>query len=102
VLTPQGKVSRYFFGIDYDLKDLRLSLEEASSNKIGSLTDRILLYCFHYDEKSGRYTPAITKIVKLGGLLTVAALGFFWFAMYRFEQARYGGGERPPTGTDEA
>ena len=95
ILTPQGKVSRYFFGIDYDLKDLRLSLEEASSNKIGSLTDRILLYCFHYDESSGRYTPAITKIVKLGGLLTVAALGFFWFAMYRFEQSRYGGGQGP-------
>jgi protein SCO1/2 len=91
VLTPKGAVSRYFFGIDYDLKDLRLSLEEASSNKIGSLTDRILLYCFHYDETSGRYTPTITRIVKLGGVLTMAALGFFWFAMYRFEQGRYGG-----------
>ena len=93
ILTPKGAVSRYFFGIDYDLKDLRLSLEEASSNKIGSITDRILLYCFHYDETSGRYTPTITRIVKLGGVLTVAALGFFWFAMYRFEQARYGSDE---------
>ena len=90
ILTPKGTISRYFFGIDYDLKDLRLSLEEASSNKIGTLTDRILLYCFHYDETSGRYTPTITRIVKLGGVLTVAGLGFFWFAMYRFEQARYG------------
>lgn len=98
ILTPKGVVSRYFFGIDYDLKDLRLSLEEASSNKIGSLTDRILLYCFHYDETSGRYTASVTKIVKLGGLLTVAALGFFWFAMYRFEQARYVG--TPAAGAD--
>ncbi len=93
ILTPKGVVSRYFFGIDYDLKDMRLSLEEASNNKIGSLTDRILLYCFHYDETSGRYTPRITMLVKLGGVLTVGALGFFWFAMYRFEQARYGRGD---------
>jgi protein SCO1/2 len=92
ILTPKGTISRYFFGIDYDTKDLRLSLEEASSDKIGSFTDRILLYCFHYDESSGRYTPTITRILKLGGVLTMAALGFFWFAMYRFEQARYGGG----------
>ncbi len=105
ILTPKGTVSRYFFGIDYDLKDLRLSLEEASSNKIGSLTDRILLYCFHYDETSGRYTPTITRVVKLGGVLTVAGLGFFWFAMYRLEQTRYGAtpdsGE-PAGGTDDS
>ena len=73
-----------------------MSLEEASSSKIGTLTDRILLYCFHYDETSGRYTPTITRILKLGGVATMAALGFFWFAMYRFEQARYGGGAIPP------
>ncbi len=108
ILTPKGTVSRYFFGIDYDLKDLRLSLEEASSNKIGSLTDRILLYCFHYDETSGRYTPTITRVVKLGGILTVAGLGFFWFAMYRLEQTRYGalpggeGGDGPVDGSGDA
>ena len=89
ILTPKGTVSRYFFGIDYDLKDLRLSLEAASDNKIGSLTDRILLYCFHYDESSGRYTPIVSSLVKVGGVLTVGCLGMFWFAMYRFEQTRH-------------
>ena len=86
--TPTGVVSRYFFGIDYDLKDLRLSLSEASDNKIGSLTDRVLLYCFHYDPKSGRYTPIVSSLIKVGGVLTVGALGMFWFAMYRFEQTK--------------
>ena len=95
ILTPKGTVSRYFFGIDYDLKDLRLSLEAASDNKIGSLTDRILLYCFHYDERSGKYTPIVSSLVKVGGLLTVGCLGMFWFAMYRFEQGRYGSAGRP-------
>ena len=89
VLTPNGVVSRYFFGIDYDLKDFRLSLEEASNNKLGSITDRILLYCFHYDESSGRYTPTITMFLKLGGLLTIAAIGAFWFAMHKVDPARF-------------
>jgi protein SCO1/2 len=87
ILTPQGKVSRYFFGIDYDLKDLRLSLQEASGNKIGTLTDKILLFCFHYDETNGKYTVWITRFLKLGGVLTVGALGAFWLAMYHREQS---------------
>jgi protein SCO1/2 len=86
ILTPQGKVSRYFFGIDYDLKDLRLSLEEASGNKIGTLTDKLLLFCFHYDETSGKYTVWITRFLKLGGVLTIGALGAFWLAMHYREQ----------------
>jgi protein SCO1/2 len=86
VLTPKGVVSRYFFGIDYGLKDLKLSLEEASSNKIGSLTEQILLYCFHYDESSGKYTLKIIRIMQLGGILTMGALGAFWMAMHRKEQ----------------
>ena len=81
VLTPKGVISRYFFGIDYDLKDLRLSLEEASSGKIGGLTDKILLYCFHYDPTSGKYSFRIIQLMQLGAVLTVGALGAFWFAM---------------------
>jgi protein SCO1/2 len=83
VLTPKGVVSRYFFGIDYDLKDLRLSLAEASNNKIGGITDRILLYCFHYDPTSGKYSFRIIQAMQLGGVLTMGALGVFWFAMAR-------------------
>jgi protein SCO1/2 len=81
VLTPKGVVSRYFFGIDYDLKDLRLALEEASSNKIGGLTDRLLLYCFHYDPETGKYSVAVIKLMQVGAVLTMGALGAFWFAM---------------------
>jgi len=85
VLTPKGVISRYFFNIDYDLKDLRLSLEEASGNKIGTVTDQILLYCFHYDPTSGKYSFRIIQFMQLGGILTMGALGAFWFAMARRE-----------------
>lgn len=83
ILTPTGTISRYFFGIDYDMKDLKLSLEEASGNKIGKLTDQILLYCFHYDPATGKYSLIVTRLLKVGGLLTLAALGAFWFVMFR-------------------
>jgi len=85
VLTPTGVISRYFFGIDYGLKDLRLSLQEASGNKIGSITDQILLFCFHYDEATGRYSLMVMRLVQAAGVLTLGALGTFWFVMYRRE-----------------
>jgi protein SCO1/2 len=92
VLTPKGQISRYFFSIDYDLKDLRLALEEASGNKIGTLTDQILLYCFHYDPTSGKYSFRVIQVMQLGGILTMGALGAFWFAMSR----RDSGAGHPP------
>jgi protein SCO1 len=85
ILTPTGKVSRYFFGIDYGLKDLKLSLMDASGNKIGALTDQLMLYCFHYDETSGKYTLAVVRLMQVGAVLTMAALGTFWFVMFRRE-----------------
>ena len=90
ILTPNGVISRYFFGIDYGLKDLKLSLQEASGNKIGTLTDQILLYCFHYDELSGmyKYSHAVIRLVQLGGVLTLMGLGSFWFAMFRRRRHR--------------
>jgi protein SCO1/2 len=93
ILTPQGRVSRYFFGVDYDLKDLRLSLEEASGNKIGTLTDKLLLFCFHYDETSGKYTVWVTRFLKLGGVLTVGGIGAFWLAMFYRDQNLRGTGK---------
>ncbi len=87
LLTPKGVVSRYFFGIDYDLKDIRFSLEEAASGKIGPLTDQILLYCFHYDPSTSKYSLAIVHLMQIGGVLTLGAMGAFWFAMYRKEHA---------------
>jgi protein SCO1/2 len=74
VLTPGGRVSRYFFGIEYAPKDLRLGLIEASDSRIGTPVDQILLYCFHYDPKSGKYGAAIVNIVRLAGGATVVTL----------------------------
>ncbi|HTS17394.1 MAG TPA: SCO family protein [Verrucomicrobiae bacterium] len=85
VLTPQGKVSRYFYGVEYSARDLRLALVEASSEKIGSVVDEILLYCFHYDPATGRYSLLITRVVQIAGVVTVVALAGFVSLMLRRE-----------------
>lgn len=72
--TPEGKLARYFYGIEYPPKDLRLSIVEASANKVGSPVDQLLLYCFHYDPSSGKYGLAIMNVVRLGGVITVAGI----------------------------
>ncbi len=75
VLTPQGRLSRYFYGIEYFPKDLRFGLIEASDNKIGSLADQLLLYCYHYDPATGRYGPVVMRIMRVGGVATVLGIG---------------------------
>jgi protein SCO1/2 len=88
VLTPQARVSKYFYGIDYDPKDLRLGLVDASGNKIGSLSDQILLFCCQYDPATGRYGLAIMNIIRVVGMLTLLALGSFVFLSVRRERRR--------------
>ena len=83
VLTPGGRVSRYFFGIEYAPKDLRLGLIEAADNRIGTPVDQILLYCFHYDPASGKYGATIVHIVRLAGGATIAALALSIWLMSR-------------------
>lgn len=75
ILTPQGKVSRYLYGIEFPERDLRLGLVEAASNQIGSPVDQLLLTCYHYDPVAGEYTLTIMNIVRVVGSLTVVALG---------------------------
>jgi protein SCO1 len=75
VLTPEGRLSRYFFGIEYAPRDLRLGLVEASAGRIGTPVDRVLLYCFHYDPATGKYGAVVLNIVRLAGVVTLAALG---------------------------
>ena len=75
VLTPDGRLSRYFYGIEYFPKDLRFGLIEASDNKIGSLADQLLLYCYHYDPATGRYGPVVMRIMRVGGVATVLGIG---------------------------
>jgi protein SCO1/2 len=77
ILTPTGKVSRYFYGIEYPTRDLRLGLVEAAANKIGTAVDQILLLCFHYDPTTGKYGMVIMNVIRLVGFATVAALAAF-------------------------
>jgi len=77
VLTPEGRVSKYFYGIDYPPKDIRLGLIEASDGKIGTPVDQLLLYCYHYDPHSGKYSMVVMNVLRLAGVSTVAViLGF--------------------------
>ena len=79
VATPQGKLARYLYGIEYAPKDLRLSLIEASENKIGSPVDQLLLYCYHYDPATGKYGAVVMNMVRVGGIATLILMmaGFF-------------------------
>ena len=83
VLTPQGQLSRYFYGIDFPAQDLRLGLVEAADNQIGSAVDQFLLLCYHYDPVSGKYTLFIMNIIRMIGLLTVVIIGGVLFLMLR-------------------
>ena len=75
VATPEGRLSHYFYGIEYAPRDLRLALVESSAGKIGTPVDQILLYCFHYDPSTGKYGAVIMRMVRLGGILTLLAIG---------------------------
>jgi cytochrome c oxidase subunit 2 len=74
VLTSTGRISRYFYGIEYAPRDLRLGLIEASQNKIGTPVDKVLLYCFHYDPSTGKYSLLVLNLVRLGGILTIIGI----------------------------
>jgi protein SCO1/2 len=83
ILTPAGRVARYFYGIEYPARDVRLGLVEASSERIGTPTDQVLLYCFHYDPATGKYALVVMNVLRLAGLITVAALATFMIVMFR-------------------
>ena len=86
VLTPEGRISRYFYGVDFPPKDLRMGLVEASQGKIGNLTDQVLLYCFHYDPTAGKYGAVINNILKLGAGVTIVLVGGLLLVLFRLER----------------
>ena len=88
VLTPGGRLSHYFYGVEFAPRDLRLALVEASNEQIGSLVDQLLLFCFHYDPATGRYSRLALNAVRAGGVLTLAALGGFVLVMLRRDRAQ--------------
>jgi protein SCO1/2 len=74
VATPEGKLSHYFYGIEYAPRDLKLALVESSGGKIGSAVDKMVLYCYHYDPTTGKYGPAIMNMMRVAGVVTLAGL----------------------------
>jgi len=85
VLTPEGKISRYFYGINYPERDLRLGLVDASEGKIGSPVDSVLLFCYHYDPHTGKYGLLISRVIQLAGGLTVLFGGIALVILFRGE-----------------
>jgi protein SCO1/2 len=96
VLTPEGKTSKYIYGIDYGPRDLRLALVEASNHRIGTPVDRLLLYCYHYDPATGKYGLVLLRVLRLAGVLTVACIGGFILIMRRREKRGMAGQAQPP------
>jgi protein SCO1/2 len=94
VVTPDGRLARYLFGIDYGPRDLRLALVEASAGRVGSAVDSLLLYCYHYDPMTGRYGLIVMRVLRVGGVATVLVLGAFIAAMIRLERRRTPGTSR--------
>lgn len=85
-LTPDGRLARYFYGVEYSPKDLRLALIESGQGRIGSVVEEVLLFCFDYDPATGRYGWAVMTLVRIGGLITVAAVLGFVVMMRRRER----------------
>jgi protein SCO1 len=95
VLTPEGRIANYLFGVEYAPKDLRLALVAAADGTIGNAADQLLLYCYRYDPQTGRYSASIMSVVRILGGLTVLGLGAFILAATRKH------GPRPPAAHSE-
>jgi len=87
ILTPQGHISRYLYGVDFPPKDVRLGLVEASQQKIGNPVDQVLLFCYHYDPATGKYGAVVANILKLGGVVTIVLLGGLLLVLFRLDKA---------------
>ncbi len=93
VLTPEGKIAQYYYGVEFAPKDLRLGLIQASQNKIGTVVDQVLLYCYHYDPDTGKYGAIISRVLQLAGAATVLILGTFLIVMFRMNSTTVAAGK---------
>jgi protein SCO1/2 len=98
VLTPEGKIAQYYYGVEFAPKDLRLGLIQASQNKIGTVVDQVLLYCYHYNPDTGKYGAIISRVLQLAAGATVLILGTFLIVMFRLGPAN---GIRRPMAKDQ-
>jgi protein SCO1/2 len=88
VLTPEGRIAQYYYGVEYAPKDLRLGLIQAADNKIGTLVDQVLLYCYHYNPATGKYGAIISRVLQLAAAATILILGAFIVLLIRLGPAR--------------
>lgn len=86
VITPEGKIAKYFYGIDYSPKDLKFGIMESAESRVGNPAEQLLLYCYHYDPATGKYGLAIMNVIRLGGIITLLALGGMFFVFWRFRK----------------
>lgn len=85
VLTPEGKIAQYYYGIEYAPRDLRLGLVQASNGQIGTLTDEALLYCYRYDPQTGKYSAIVSRVLRISGAVWLAMVSVFLVVMFRME-----------------
>ena len=83
IASPEGKLTRYFYGIDYSPKDIKFGIMESAENKVGNPAEKLLLYCYHYDPSTGKYGLAILNVIRLGGIATLIGLGAMGFVFWR-------------------
>lgn len=86
VVTPDGKLARYFYGIDYSPKDLKFGIMEAGEGKIGNPAEQLFLYCYHYDPSTGSYGLAILKVMRIAAVFTILAIGGMLFVFWRYKK----------------
>ena len=86
--TPEGKLSHYFYGIDYAPRDVKFGLIEASEHKVGSAGEKLMLYCYHYDPATGKYGLAILSVMRIMAVATLAAMGLMGFVFWRRNKAK--------------
>lgn len=86
IATPEGRISKYYYGIEYAPKDIKFGIQESAQNKIGDPVDKLLLYCYHYDPSKGKYGLAILNVIRLGGVITLLGLGAMFFVFRRYNK----------------
>ncbi len=88
ILTPEGRMSRYLYGIDYAPKDVKFALMESAENKIGNPAEQLLLYCFHYDPATGKYGLAVLRVMRMAGVVTLVGLGAMIFVFWKRNKSK--------------
>jgi protein SCO1 len=96
ILTPDGRISRYFFGVEYPPSNVRLGLVDASSGKIGTPVDHLLLFCYQYDPSKGRYSATIMTVIRMGGVVTLFCMAI-GFVIFRRRDHRAASGNAGPS-----